>query len=79
MGWYKRRDNRETGIAEGEARLSARAKKIADRVLAFQLALAAKLNARAQRLGEFRTRLVLGAVLVAFACYCGYLVLGALF
>lgn len=79
MGLSGKKTEKNHSGAKGEAKLSAQAKKIADRVLAFQLALAAKLNAQAQRLGEFSTRVLLGAVLLGFGCYCAWLILKVLF
>jgi len=55
------------------------AQRIAVGILSVQRSTAAKLNARAQKMGVFRTRILLVAMLLGFAFYCGYLVLGAIF
>ena len=55
------------------------AQKIAEKILRLQRSTAAKLNAQAQKLGVFKTRILLGALLLGFAFYCSYLVYNALF
>ncbi|MEJ5996623.1 hypothetical protein WG904_19500 [Pedobacter sp. Du54] len=53
--------------------------KIAERILAVQRSTAAKLNAMAQKMGIVKVKILLGALLLGFAFYCGYLVYSALF
>lgn len=55
------------------------AQKIAEAILRFQRSTAAKLNAQAKKMGVFKTRILLGALLLGFAFYCGYLVFSAIF
>lgn len=58
-----------------EGRLSAR---IARRILAMQQSVASRLNVLAERMGTGRAAILLAVLLLGFAGYCGYLVLGAL-
>ncbi|WP_379090658.1 hypothetical protein [Pedobacter sp. UC225_65] len=77
MGWYRR--NKGGRGTEAEARLSALAQKLADRILAQQSRWAVRLNAQALRLGKWNTIAILGVLVMGMACYCAYLLLGAFF
>lgn len=52
--------------------------KIAEKILAMQRSTAAKLNAQAQKMGQVKTRFILGAVLLGFAAYLVYIIINAL-
>lgn len=56
-------------------RLSAR---IARGILSMQQSVASRLNVLAERMGTGRAAILLAVLLLGFAGYCGYLVLGAL-
>jgi hypothetical protein len=55
------------------------ANKIAEKILAVQRITAAKLNAQAQKMGQVKTRFILGALLLGFACYLVYIIANAIF
>ncbi len=55
------------------------ANRIAERILAVQASTAAKLNAQAQKIGIVKVKILIAALLIGFAFYCGYLVFGAIF
>ena len=55
------------------------AQKIAEKILRLQRSTAAKLNARAQKLGVVKTRIILAALLLGFAGYLVYIIINALF
>ncbi|TCD08587.1 hypothetical protein EZ449_12155 [Pedobacter frigidisoli] len=55
------------------------ARKIAERILAVQRNTAAKLNAQAQKMGQVKTRIILGALLLGFAAYLVYIMVNAIF
>ncbi|RYZ20659.1 MAG: hypothetical protein EOP49_47485 [Sphingobacteriales bacterium] len=52
---------------------------ITERILAMQRFVAAKLNAGAEKMGIAITGMLIAALLLGFAVYCSYLVLGAVF
>lgn len=54
------------------------ANKIAEKILAVQSSMAAKLNAQAQKMGKENTLVLLGAVLIGFACYMVYIMVNAI-
>lgn len=55
------------------------ANQIAEKILASQIITAAKLNALSQKLGRRNTLVLLGALLIGFACYLVYILINAIF
>lgn len=52
------------------------AERIAGGIIALQRRVASRLNGLASRMGTASVKILLSALLLAFAGYCGYLVLG---
>lgn len=55
------------------------ANQIAEKILAVQRSTAAKLNAQTQKMGQVKTRVILGALLLGFAAYLIYIMVDAIF
>lgn len=53
--------------------------RIAETILREQRRAANWLNAKSQKLGMIKVKIILGALLLGFAFYCGYLVFAAIF
>jgi DNA-binding transcriptional regulator LsrR (DeoR family) len=76
MGWFRKREREAKPLAQHQERT---ANKIAERILAMQRSTAAKLNAKAQKMGIVKTRIILGALLLGFAVYLVCIIINALF
>jgi hypothetical protein len=76
MGWLRKRGREAKPTAEGQEKT---ANKIAERILAAQSSTAARLNALAQKMGRRNTLVLLGALLIGFACYLIYIMINAIF
>lgn len=76
MGWFRIKRREAKPLAPHQEKT---ANKIAQKILAVQRGTAAKLNTQAQKLGKRNTLLVFGTLLLGFALYCTYLLVGAFF
>lgn len=76
MGWLRKRRREAKPLAQQQEKI---ANQIAEKILASQISTAAKLNALSQKLGRRNTLVLLGALLIGFACYLVYILINAIF
>lgn len=76
MGWFRKGSGEAKPLAQHQEKTALR---IAEKILAVQRSTAAKLNTQAQKMGKKNILVLLGALLIGFACYLVNILISAIF